>query len=196
MHNRLIDFWSPRWNKHSDIPTSHWNHIADFARVHMQFEPSELPPITAHDFRGAYKSNAATGPCGWTLQDLRHMTDTQVSAVVDLFSAIEDGVPLLAQWCIGLLHFLQKRASSSTVDGFRPITVTSFFYRIYAGIRSGQSLAQLSTRANRFQCSFVQGRQASDVWYLVGVCLELAMQQSTPLFGAVADVVKAYKALP
>ena len=127
MHNRLIDFWSPRWNKHSDIPTSHWNHIADFARVHMQFEPSELPPITAHDFRGAYKSNAATGPCGWTLQDLRHMTDTQVSAVVDLFSAIEDGVPLLAQWCIGLLHFLQKRASSSTVDGFRPITVTSFF---------------------------------------------------------------------
>ena len=199
IHNRLIDLWSPRWNKHRDIPTSHWNHIVDFARAHLHFESFDLPPITAQDFRraiGAFKTNAATGPCGWTLQDLRHMTDTQVSAVVDLFAAIEAGASWPSQWCIGLIHCLQKRASCSTVDGFRPITVTSLFYRIYAGIRSGQILAQLSTRADKFQCGFVRGRQASDVWYLVGVCLELAMQQSTPLFGAVADIVKAYNALP
>lgn len=112
------------------------------------------------------------------------------------FSAIEAGAPWPAQWCVGLIHCLQKRASSRTVNGFRPITVASLFYRLYAGIRSGQILAQLSKRADKFQCGFVQGRQASDVWYLVGISIELAMQQSTPLFGAVADIVKAYNALP
>ena len=199
IHNRLIDLWSPRWNKHKEVPAQHWNQICAFARAHIQHESFELPAITAQDFRravGLFKATAATGPCGWSLQDLKHMTDEHVAAVVDFYAAIEAGVPWPSQWCVGLIHCLQKRASSSTVDGFRPITVASLFYRIYAGIRSGQILAQLSKRADRFQTGFIQGRQASDVWYLIGISLELAMQQSTPLFGAVADIVKAYNSIP
>ena len=171
IHNRLLDLWSPRWNKHQDVPVSHWQNIVDFARLHLQFEPFDLLPITAQDFKRAissFKTNAATGPCGWSLQDLKHLNESQVGAVIDFYAAIESGAPWPTQWCVGLIHCLQKRASSCTVDGFRPITVTSLFYRIFAGIRSGQILAKLSARAARFQCGFVKGRQSADVWYLEG----------------------------
>ena len=46
------------------------------------------------------------------------------------------------------------------------------------------------------QCGFMQGKEAADVWYFVGVCLELATHQSVPVHGLVADLVKAYNTLP
>jgi hypothetical protein len=42
----------------------------------------------------------------------------------------------------------------------------------------------------------MKGHQAADVWYFIGVCLELAMCQSVPVHGIVADLVKAYNCLP
>ena len=193
IHDRLLDLWSPRWNRHAEVPLDRWEEICSFAQANLRGPAIDLPPITAQDFRRAvssFKSTAATGPCGWSLQDLKHLTDPQVQAVVDFYAAIEAGAPWPTQWTTGIIHCLQKRASSTTVDGFRPI------YRIFAGIRSGQILAQLSQRAETFQTGFVRGRQSSDVWYMVGVSLEVALAHQTPLFGVVGDIVKAYNCLP
>ena len=79
IHNRLIDLWSPRWNKHQDVPDCHWDQILGFARGHMQYEPFDLPPITSKDFRrviGAFKSIAAAGPCGWYVDGLSKTLNT------------------------------------------------------------------------------------------------------------------------
>ena len=100
------------------------------------------------------------------------------------------------QWCVGLILCLQKKESSTDDDGYRPITVTSLFYRLFAGIRSGQILSQLARAADAMQCGFMHGHQAANVWCFKGVCLELSTYQSTPVHGLVADLVKAYNTIP
>eukprot|EP00435_Cladocopium_sp_Y103_P062088 s47_g23.t1 len=199
IHDRLIQLWSPRWNKHQDVPDSAWDRVCQHAAATLPSGSISLPPITIQDFRRAlqsFKPQAATGPCGWTRTDLCHLTDQQVQSVIDGYHEIECGRPWPKQWCVGLIHSLQKRDCSISVNDFRPITVTSLFYRLFAGLRAGQILAQLARRAEVLQCGFMRGHQAADVWYFVGVCLEIAVCQSTPVHGLVADLVKAYNTLP
>eukprot|EP00435_Cladocopium_sp_Y103_P004570 s2426_g1.t1 len=93
-------------------------------------------------------------------------------------------------------HLLQKKDTSSQANGFRPITVMSLFYRVYAGLRAGQLLHQLALLSDAMQCGFMKSRQAADVWYFVGVCVEVSLQQNLPVHGWVADLVMAYNTLP
>ena len=199
IHDRLHQLWSPRWNRHAEVPEATWDDVCRYAVDTLPAGQIELPPITVQDFKRAvhsFKPRAATGPCGWTRADLAHLTDGQIQQILDGYHMIEAGHAWPRQWCIGLIHCLQKKDSSVSVDGYRPITVTSIFYRLFAGIRAGQILSQLAKAADEMQCGFMQGRQASDVWFFIGVCLELSTHQSTPVHGIVADLVKAYNTLP
>ena len=194
IHKRLHELWSPRWNKHADSSETQWDHICQFADSHLPRGHFSLPEITFEDWTkavNAFKPNAATGPCGWTLSDLKHMTQPQVIRLLDFFRDIESGGCWPKQWNVGLIHLLQKKDSSTQVNGFRPITVTSLFYRVYAGIRAGQLLHQIAVLTEEFQCGFMAGRQAANVWYFIGVCLEVAIQQDVPIHGLVADLVKS-----
>ena len=143
----------------------------------------------------SFKPNAASGPCGWSRQDLLHLTDLQVEHVLQAFKAIEHGAGWPLQWCSGLIHLLQKKETGSKVDAYRPITVLSMFYRTYAGLRAGQLLHHLSKMSAAMQCGFLSGHQAKDVWYFVGACLETSLQQGSA-HGLVGDLVKAYNCLP
>ena len=199
IHEKLEALWRPWWNRHSDVPESTWDQACQFADQHMRGPPIDLPEITHADWHKAihsFKQTAAAGPDGWTRSDLIHCTDSQVQAILDFYHAWERGAPCPAQWQIGLVHCLQKRESSAQVNDFRPITVLSMFYRVYAGIRAGQILAQLAERADQFQSGFLKGRQAQDQWFFVGTCLEVSAQTGTPVHGAVADLIKAYNTLP
>eukprot|EP00435_Cladocopium_sp_Y103_P025615 s3418_g6.t1 len=199
IQDRLCRLWSPRWNRHAEVPSEAWDAVCQYAANTLPRGQVSLPAITIEEFRRAthaFKVHAATGPCGWSRSDLLHLTDSQVQTIIDGYHAIEQGLMWPKQWCVGLIHCLQKRDTSTTVDGYRPITVMSIFYRLFAGIRSAQILSQLSGQADAMQCGFMKGRQASDVWYFVGVCLELATCQNSTVFGLVADLVKAYNTLP
>ena len=199
IQSRLAQLWSPRWNKHVEVPGSHWNQIIDFARTHLPQDPFDLPDISVADWKKAvhqFKTTAASGPCGWSREDLLNLTTHQIQQALDFFSALEQGASWPDQMSVGLIHCLQKRDNVLSADGFRPITVTSMFYRVYAGIRAGQLLAILSRSASFMQCGFLKGHQASDIWYFVGICVEVSLQTSTPVFGCVADIAKAYNCLP
>eukprot|EP00438_Fugacium_kawagutii_P024384 Skav213360 [mRNA] locus=scaffold317:292453:295758:+ [translate_table: standard] len=199
IHDRLAALWSPRWNRHVEVSHDKWRDICVFASAHLPCSEISLPPVTVELWRKAlssFKPNAATGPCGWTLADLKHMTDQQISALLDFFAEIEGGGSWPKQWNVGLIHLLQKKDSCTSVDAFRPITVISLFYRVYSGLRAGQLLCALSELSASMQCGFLRGRQAADVWYFVQTCIEVAIQQDTPVHGLVADLVKAYNTLP
>ena len=74
--------------------------------------------------------------------------------------------------------------------------VSSLFYRVYAGIRAGQILSWLAGSASFMQCGFLKGKQAADIWYFVGICVEVSLQTQTSVHGCVADVIKAYNTVP
>eukprot|EP00435_Cladocopium_sp_Y103_P045090 s956_g12.t2 len=178
IHSRLEQLWTPRFLPKGQI---------------------DLPALTVNEWKRAvhaFKLTAATGPCGWARADLVNLTDHHIQCILDMFSAIEQGAAWPQQLCIGLIHSLQKRADSSTANGFRPITVMSMLYRVYAGIRSGQILAQLAAWSDFMQCGFLRKRQAADLWYFVGVCIEVSFQTGSAVHGLVADLVKAYNTLP
>ena len=125
------------------------------------------------------------------------MTGPQISRLLDFFRDLEAGCPWPKQWNVGFIHLLQKNESSTKVNGFRPITVISLFYRVCAGLQtSGPLLHQIATLADTMLCGFMKGRQAADIWYSVGVCLEVSMHQNVPVHGIVADLVKVYNTLP
>ena len=199
IQERFAQLWSPRWTKHSATPAGHWHQILRFAEDHLPRGQITLPPLSVADWRRAvnsFKAQAATGPCGWTRADLVQMQDHHVQSILDFFSALEHGAAWPKQLCIGLVHSLQKRADSVTADAFRPITIMSLIYRVYTGIRAGQILSQLARWSDFMQCGFLRKRQASDIWYFVGICLEVSFQTATPVHGLVADLVKAYNTLP
>ena len=89
-----------------------------------------------------------------------------------------------------------KKANRFSVEGFHPITITSMLFRVYACIRAGQLLHQMSQFTDQFQCGFSRKRKSSDVWYFVNLCIELSLKQADPIHGYVADLVKAYNTLP
>ena len=95
IHQRLLDLWSPRWNRHGILPEPDWNPILQFAREHLPIVEWQLHPISVSDWKRAvhkFKTTAAAGPCGWTREDLIHLTDTQIGHVLDFFSSLESGV--------------------------------------------------------------------------------------------------------
>lgn len=199
IHAKLADLWMPYWDRHSDVPISQWTPALDFACSHIQPSSFVLPPLTLHDWHRAlhqFKETAAAGPCGWTRSDLLHLSDDHAKQALDFYRLIERGAPWPSQCATGLIHCLQKKSDSTSVQGFRPITVTSMWYRIYSGIRAGQLLAQISQHAAPFQCGFTKKRRSIDVWYFINICIELSLQQNVPLYGYVADLIKAYNTLP
>ena len=200
IHQRLIDLWSPRWSKRTDVPEHSWNRIVDFAQAHLPRKHFSLPKLTVEVWKKAvrsFKQTAATGPsCGSSRQDLLQMTDAQVQGIIAFFEQIESSAKWPAQFTVGLIHLLQKKDDCHDVNGFRPITVMSMLYRVYTGIRAGQLLSQIASLAADWQCGFMQGKQAADLWIFIGVCVELSLQQQTPVHGYVADLVKAYNTLP
>lgn len=124
------------------------------------------------------------------------MTDGQITSLLELFRSIENGNPWPKQLCVGLILCLHKKNDSYRVDAFRPITLCSIWYRAYAGIRAGQILSQLNSHAENMQCGYVRHKQSADIWHFIGVCLEVAIQQHSPVHGVVADLVKAFNTLP
>ena len=127
-------------------PPEAWASVCQCATDTLPHGTVHLPPISVQDFRKAvlsFKPRAATGPCGWSRSDLIHLTEGQIQRLLDGYHAIEQGHPWPRQWSVGLLHCLQKRDDALIANGFRPITVMSLFYRlfaIFAGIRAGQIL--------------------------------------------------------
>lgn len=199
IHLKLEQLWSPYWNRHGQTPVDRWEEIIDFGVSHLPTGMFKLPPLTRSDWHQAihrFKPSAAAGPCGWTRSDLYHFTPSHVDQILEMYSMIEAGVPWPIQCATGLIHCLQKKSDRFSVEGFRPITVTSMLFRLYAGIRAGQLLFQIAQLTGHFQCGFAPNKKAADVWYFVNICVEMSLQSSQPIHGYVADLVKAYNTLP
>ena len=198
IHHRLSALWTPFWNRHQDVPPDRWQEIVDFACSNIPKGTIEMPPLTLMDWHKAvakFKTSSATGPRGWSRADLLNLTDPQIQDLLDFYGLIERRACWPKQWTAGLIHCIKKRDQCKVASDFRPITLTSMFHRLYTGIRAGQILASLTSIAASHQCGFVQGKHSADIWAFVGVCIEVACQQDTEIFGWVADLEKCFNTL-
>ena len=200
IHTEFVSAWSKRWQKHSATDPSTWSRILRFVEALMPTFDLQLPPLDLEMWRKAvrkFKARAARGPCGWSREDLLHLSASRTGELLDLLRLIEQGsigwpFPML----VGFVCSLAKDNGKDGVDAFRPIVLYSMIYRCWAGLRSRQFLRALRRHLLPELLGFVPGREAEELWYSLQMQIELSCQASTELFGLSTDAIKAFNRLP
>ena len=199
VNQRLETLWAKRWQKHPGLDLQQWHRVFAFTRAHLPQGSMSWSPLTyEHWVQGLkhFKPRAARGPDGWSREDLLHLPRPIVEQFLQVFNHLENGHEWPRQWISALVHCIEKVPQASESNQFRPITLFSLIYRLWAGLRTSQLLAYLARFADADQCGFIPEGQASDLWWDIQTHLEVSMLDDTPTHGIVADLVKAYNLLP
>eukprot|EP00438_Fugacium_kawagutii_P010337 Skav212590 [mRNA] locus=scaffold125:530151:534734:+ [translate_table: standard] len=192
--------WQTRWNKHSDTPESRWDPMMRFIEEHVPQRPvMTYRPITyeqwTHNLQRK-KKHSATGPDGWGRSDVLNLPRDLVQGILDLFFAIENGLPWPQSLLNGVIHALEKTKQASTVGDYRPITVFPIMYRNWSSLRSKECLEHFLAQAPTTCRGNLPGRTAQDVWFMIQLRLEEHHFTGTQLSGCMLDLVKCFNHLP
>ena len=193
--------WEARWDRHKETPDSHWTPFITWFKeaVPPAEEAMPLPPITVEEWRKTVKrkkAKSATGSDGVSKQDLVNLPDDLTQSLLAIVRQVEEG----AYWPQAMME-AQVTALAKTVDSpytsqFRPITVISFVYRVWATIRSRQLIRWLLRFVPSTLIGNLPGRTTANIWYSLQEEIEVAQSEGRDIIGMATDVVKCYNTLP
>ena len=191
--------WTERWIKLQHVQEGQWSQITNF--ICNSFQPIQwtFKEITCQQFEHVVsrkKRRAATGSDGISRSDLIQLPKSAMQAHVDMLQLVEQKGEWPEQLCTGFVASLDKHKGQSDADGYRPITVYPFNYRVWSSIRSGQALRSISKVLPVSVFGGVPGKQAREVWYMMAQLIEQSHADHVPLFGIVLDIRRAFNALP
>ena len=142
------------------------------------------------------KKRAATGPDGWSREDLLHLPSDITEAILQLITQVEQGRPWPVQLVTGIVHSLEKTPHASKVSAFRPITIFSIIYRNWASIRAREALRYMMQHAPPGCFGNVPGKSATQLWLSLQVLIENYHHNHEFVSGGVIDIVKCFNHLP
>lgn len=168
LHQTLMDFWRPRWQKQSSIPPEQWVRVVSFTRAYMPSLQLHLAPLTLADWRAAVshmKPTAARGPDGFARDDLLYMSDHHLDQLLRLLHDVEQGhTPWPRQLLLGFVICIAKRDDAHTAADYRPINLFSVINRVWSSLRTRQMLTLLAPYLDHGVYGFVPGCEAAQVW--------------------------------
>ena len=91
---------------------------------------------------------------------------------------------------------IAKTPSAATTSQYRPITVISLVYRVWATIRARQLIRWLVQFVPSTLVGNMPGRTTASIWYALQEEIECALANGDDLVGMATDVVKCYNTLP
>ena len=159
----------------------------------------EFPPWTRDAFRQVVKSKkakAAVGADGITRADLMALPSRGIDRMLQFFSRAEQHGQWPLQLTVGIVNSLEKSPGSLAVSGFRPIVAYPFLYRVWSSYRSKQFLKQFVDVAPVGLKGGLPCCQAKSIWYSIAVHLEHDHHSGASTIGVVADLVRAFNAIP
>ena len=194
------DEWQLRWDRHLDTPETQWEPILTFMDQHVPPGPGmPYTPISLDEWNLALKRKkrtAAVGPDGWSKADLQALPEDLTRAILDILSAVEQGLSWPQSLMHGLIHSLQKHELATQVAHYRPITLTSMIYRCWSSIRAKQLLQHFAHQADSTICGNMPHKTTKDVWYTIQLQIEHSQHLDEPAAGCVVDLIKAFNTLP
>ena len=104
-----------------------------------------------------------------------------------------------ADWLRSRICLVPKKgADSSFLRSYRPITVTSVLYRLFAQVVKAwmSGWAENSGHLTELQNGFRPNRRLEDNLFVITQCIEVARKQSRDLLTCFLDVAKAYDSVP
>ena len=201
-HDIMQEFqktWTLRWNKMSHLHESQWTQIVDFcARTFRPCEWSftDIDPTRFMKAVQRKKRRSAIGPDGVSRSDALALPPTAVTALCQLFSAVEDGIPWPDQLLQGFVSSLHKGRGDGGVDSYRPIVVYPLVVRTWSTLRAKEALTSIRSYLPPSIYGGVQGCQAKTIWFQVAQLLEAAYMTQSSLQGVVVDIQRCFNALP
>lgn len=191
--------WSALWNQHAALAPSQWDGILDFAKSHLRPVPPSAPSFTVGSIlRCARRKSrhSAVSLDGVSRADLLALHPSELASVLKIYGVASTCGTWPQQMLLGYVRSLAKVPAPEHVGHYRPITVFSFLYRLWSSIAAKHWLRQLSLAVDPFLFGSTTGGRASKVWRHVLESVEAAHCGDTQACGFVADIVKAFNALP
>ena len=197
----FVDLWKPMWTRHQDADPAKWN---PFVQRLLSLPGAQIAmpitPITVTQWERAVankKGRTATGPDGVSRTDLLRMPQALTAQFIEIVNAIDQDIqPWPQAALVGHISNVEKCPEASTPQQFRPITVLTLPYRVWASIRAKQCLQWLAQFAPEGMHGNVPGKSTVGVWWSLSMEIEAATQQGHQVSGFLTDLTKAFNNLP
>ena len=196
-------FWSPIWNRDTDIEEVDLSCWQDFQNLVETFECPQFdirislddPEIWFQTIH-ALKSHRAQGVCGWRAEELKLLPFRAVKHLCTLFNHLifPNGMP--AELMKARVVLLAKVPDPKSMKDGRPITILSLLVRLASKVIADQALRQLSAVLPPSISGGLPGRGARDHIMLQHAEIESAISSKTDLGGYTLDLVKAFNKIP
>ena len=199
MEQALASLWKPLWNRHMDLGQETWQRAISFAQVYMPRLPFGDYTWSASSVgirAGKYKKKAATGPDGWSREDIQMLPESARADIASLLLTVQRTGAWPQQLVTGIVCPARKHSAAETPGEFRPIILLSFLYRLWASVASKVLLNGLITGVGNHTYGFVTGRRPQDLWYLVQLLVECSYHTEVDVSGINLDLVKCFNNLP
>ena len=199
IESQMLNLWRTRWQRHLNVPPEAWDRIVQFGLAYLPSCPMPYVPLDLDLWKASlrrHKPRTATGPDGWSLADLKALPDSLHSDLVALYATVESEGRWPSQLTTGFVCATAKTDDAVEPTHFRPITVVSLLFRLWASTRSRQMLGHLAQCAPPGLFGYMKGKRPSDIWYYVQACAEATVCLAGCLSGYVSDLIKCFNCLP
>ena len=190
--------WSKRWVKFDHLLPGRWDGLIQ-TFPSFDHAPMQLEAISVAEWRRAVKlkpARSAVGPDGVSRADLLRLPDSLVASLIRLYTEAETSGRWPKQMLLGIVSALAKSPSAAHVSHYRPITIYSMAYRVWASLRARQVLRFLQDKVPADLVGGMPHKGASAIWWSLQADIEEAFANEELLVGVSVDVCKAFNALP
>ena len=203
LHDVFAEFqklWKPMWNKHEDTNPAVWEPVVR----QLQTTPcpdQEMPllPITIGEWDSAVKgkkSRTAVGPDGVSKTDLERMPHGLKHDLLRLVNSFDNGTnPWPTAALCGHISSIEKTPQARFPHEFRPITVLTLPYRVWATIRAKECLRWIDKIAPPGLHGNRPDHGTTTIWWQLALEIEAATCEQQHLSGLVTDITKCYNNL-
>ena len=191
--------WTARWQRHQHVPQSQWTDILDFARRVLPRHSFDWPAMQAADLKRAIaikKGRTAKGLDGVSLADLKAQPLEVLHEFCEMFASAELTGEWPEQLVSGRVTALPKCDTPTKPDDFRPICVLGVLYRCWSSCQSKHLLQRLDPLLPAGLFGSRPHCHASQIWHHLMWAVEAACIGRFGLHGLMADIQKAFNALP
>ena len=198
LHGAFAQYWTQFWNRdNADDPHAwdSWSQHIDAFPTHQLIDSIEMRDIGYwKQTRSDMKTHSSQGVCGWSVPDLKLLSDSVVTDLVAILTSFSDGWP---EWIMtSKVTMLAKREACVEERHTRPITVTSLLWRWWASTLARQVLLKWTHTLPPSVKGGVPNSSVHDVAMQTHLAIEQAHAGGIPIAGFTLDIVKCFNCIP
>ena len=199
MEAALSAMWAPIWLRHADTPPEVWERAEQFAKAYLPHMPISSQPWTSArvlTLAKRYKKTSATGPDGWSREDVENLSTESAAHLAYFFERIQTDAGWPAQLTTGFVCPARKLPEAEQPKDYRPIILMPFLYRLWASGSAKTCIPHLSQMAGLHQYGFIPQRRATDLWFLLQSAIEVSLGTSENVMGYNLDLIRCFNNIP